>query len=73
MQMHQHAANKHVIKPAAFPSPFRQDSCAGDKAAAATRIQGCWVVATVNSVGKVISACTELQSCCNTMVVADKR
>ena len=39
MQMHQHAANKHVIKPAIFPSPLRQAICASDKAAAATHLQ----------------------------------
>ncbi len=65
MQMRQHAANKHVVKPAAFHSPLRQDSCAGDRTAALVTsqlLQGCWVVATVNSFGKDTSACTELQS-----------
>ncbi len=61
MYMRQHAANRLVVKSAPFPSPLRQDSCAGDKAAAAIHLQGYWGVATVNSFGKDISACTELQ------------
>lgn len=38
--MRQHAANKHVVKPAAFHSPLRQDSCAGDKPAASRLLGG---------------------------------
>ncbi len=60
-QMCQHAANKHVIKPAALPTPSRQNSFAGDEAAAATHFQGCRVVAAVNIFGKVTSACTAVQ------------